>query len=292
MPELPEVEITRRQLVPLVGGRTISSVETTGATNFFVTAPRVLQRALIGRQIVEVQRLGKYLLLHFENHNKLLLHLGMTGQLFCTGTKSPRLFLKDALNSLGDNASTLHFEPDCHTHLIVRFRDRGPSLYFRDVRRFGRVQLLKANQRSTRLEKLGIDALSVNAEAFYQMTRNRKRAIKSLLLEQSLIAGVGNIYADEALFMAGIRPTKKAATLTRRHSQNITDAIKEVMRLAIKKGGSSIASFVQPNGRDGDYQLESSVYARTGKPCRRCSTSIKRVVLGQRSTHYCPRCQR
>lgn len=292
MPELPEVEITRRQLVPLIKGRTISSIETTGASNFFETAPRNLRKALVGRQIVELQRLGKYLLLHFENRNRLLLHLGMTGQLFCAGTKSPRLFLRNALTSLGENASIADFEPDSHTHLIVRFRDHGPSLYFRDVRRFGKVHLLEANQISTRLEKLGVDALLVNSEAFYQKTRNRKRAIKSLLLEQSVIAGIGNIYADEALFIAGILPTKKASTLTRRQAQSIADAIKDVMRRAIRRGGSSIATFVQPNGRDGNYQLVSLVYARTGEPCRRCATPIKRIVLGQRSAHYCPRCQR
>lgn len=291
MPELPEVEITRRQLEPMINGRSISQLETAEVSHFFETDPSIIQEALVGRQIVGLQRLGKYLVVRFENSSKLLLHLGMTGQLFCAGTVNPRLFLKRSPNSFGGRGTVVDFRPDIHTHLVIHFRDRGPSLFFRDVRRFGKVELIRAQDNSTRLEKLGIDALRITADALYQMTRNRKRAIKSLLLEQSLIAGIGNIYADEALFVAGIRPTKKAYTLTRRQSQSIADAIRRVMRRSIKRGGSSIATFLQPNGRDGEYQHERLVYARTGEPCRRCTVPIKRIVLGQRSTHFCPRCQ-
>jgi formamidopyrimidine-DNA glycosylase len=292
VPELPEVEVTRKQLEPLITGRSLSGVDTSIASHFFITDPTVLRTALIGRKILALERRGKYLVLHFENSSKLLLHLGMTGQLFCAGTANPRLFLRKRLNAYRDKASILDFEPDSHTHLVLHFLDRGPSLYFRDVRRFGKVELIKPRQKCARLEKLGVDALRVTAEQLYQITRQRKRAIKSLLLEQSLIAGIGNIYADEALFVAGIRPTKRANALSKKQSQSIVDAIRGVMQRSIDKGGSSISTFLQPNGRDGEYQRESLVYARANEPCRRCATPIKRIVLGQRSTHYCPRCQR
>ncbi|MBN1652557.1 MAG: bifunctional DNA-formamidopyrimidine glycosylase/DNA-(apurinic or apyrimidinic site) lyase [Deltaproteobacteria bacterium] len=292
MPELPEVEVIRRQIEPLVKGRTLSRVETTSPSYFFVTPPAALKRGLKGRQVSALERLGKYLLLRFIDGAGLLLHLGMTGQLFCTGCYSPRLLSRESRASVDEKVGRAVFKPDIHTHLVLHFNDHGPSLYFRDARKFGKVQLLRPNQRSARLAKLGVDALRATGDELYRLTRNRKRAIKSLLLDQSLIAGIGNIYADEALFVAGIRPTKRAPRISREQSFAIITAVRSVMQRSIQSGGSSISDYLQPDGRDGGYQDELMVYAREGQPCLRCGTCIKRVVIGGRSARYCPRCQR
>jgi formamidopyrimidine-DNA glycosylase len=291
MPELPEVEVTRRQIEPLLVGRRIRRVRTTADSYLFLTRPDRLRRGLSGRTVERLDRVGKYLVGELDGGARLILHLGMTGQLFGAGATSLRL-----LSSTGRAAlvpeDQLRFRPDAHTHLQLAFADEGPDVYLRDVRKFGKVLLLRAGERNPRLDRLGADALTVTGDALFTASRGRKLAIKSLLLDQSVLAGVGNIYADEALFLAGVRPGRRAARVTRRECHAIADALRCVLLRSIETGGSSISDYVAPDGSDGAYQSERRVYARRGEPCQRCGAAIVRTVIGQRGTHYCPGCQK
>ncbi len=290
MPELPEVEITRRRIAPLLVGRRIADVQTTEESYFFVTPPEVLRRALRGSVLVGLDRRGKYLVAAIDDGRQLLLHLGMTGQLFSSSAESPRLLSATARAALAPDAQA-DFEPDRHTHLRFCFEDRGQEVYFRDVRKFGKVLLLGAGEQSPRLDRLGDDALEVTGERLFLATRRRKTPIKALLLDQSTIAGVGNIYADEALFCSGVRPGRRAQAMTRRECDAIAREIRRVLLRAIETGGSSISDYVAPDGSDGRYQDERRVYGRTGEPCHTCGAAIRRKLVAQRGTHYCPRCQ-
>jgi formamidopyrimidine-DNA glycosylase len=267
VPELPEVETTRRQLAPLLIGRTIVRVRATRASYFFLTPPGRLARALTGRRVDDLQRVGKYLVARLDDGARVLMHLGMTGQI-----------------------GTLAW--DEHTHLGLSFEDGRPEIAFRDVRRFGKVQLLTPGARSARLDRLGPDALGVTGPALFAASRGRRAAIKTLLLDQSVIAGVGNIYADEALFLARIRPARRAGRVTRGECDALAAAVRRVLEDGIAAGGSTISDFVSPYGSEGRYQDDHRVYGREGEACARCRGRIRRVVLGQRSSHYCPRCQR
>ncbi|MEN8181048.1 MAG: bifunctional DNA-formamidopyrimidine glycosylase/DNA-(apurinic or apyrimidinic site) lyase [Myxococcota bacterium] len=291
MPELPEVEVTRRRIRPLLVGRTIARVRTTRPSYLFLTPPGVLRRRLPGRRIAGLARQGKYLLAGFEDGSRLVIHLGMTGQLFAEGAASPRLLSATARAALLPDEQ-LRFQPDGHTHLRLAFRDPGPEILLRDVRKFGKVLWLSPGEGHERLDRLGVDALRLRGEDLESAARGRKAAIKSLLLDQAVVAGSGNIYADEALALAGVRPTRQACRVSRKQCERIAEELRRVMRRAIETGGSSISDFVAPDGSDGGYQDERRVYARTGAPCLECGAAIRRVLIGQRSAHYCPRCQR
>jgi formamidopyrimidine-DNA glycosylase len=291
MPELPEVEVTRRSVEKTLVGRAIACVTTTGPSYFFLTPPARLERALRGRKTLALARHGKYLVAELDDGSRLLLHLGMTGQLFAAGARSVRLLSAERRATLRGSEAA-EFRPDEHTHLTLSFRDRGPELYFRDVRKFGKCRLLEPGGTDPRLEKLGVDALETTGANLFEATRERKIAIKSLLLDQSVIAGVGNIYADEALFLSGVRPARASLRLDRKDCDALAKNVRRVLLRAIRAGGSSIDDFVRPDGSDGGYQNERRVYAREDEPCSHCGTPIRRVVIGQRSAHFCPRCQR
>jgi len=290
VPELPEVEVTRRQIEPVLVGRRIRAVRTTRPSYLFVTPPGRIRRVLAGRTVVSMARRGKYLLAALDDVSQLVIHLGMTGQLFSSTARNLRLFTggRTAL----DPDESLRFRPDAHTHLRLCFEDGGPEVYFRDVRKFGKVLWLAPGESHPRLDRLGLDALEVEGEMLFRATRGRTASIKAVLLDQAVIAGVGNIYADEALFRAGIRPWRRAGRVTRVECDRIADAIGRVMRRSIETGGSSMSDYVAPDGSDGAYQHERQVYARDGEPCVGCGGSIRKTVVAQRGTHYCPGCQR
>ena len=290
MPELPEVEVTRRKLAPSLVGRRIAKVHTTRTSYFFLTPPARLARELPGAKLVSLSRIGKYLLVGLDDGRRLLLHLGMSGQLFTGGASSVRLLSASKRASLSPEAQT-RFRPDAHTHLRLEFDDGGPELLFRDVRKFGKVRLLAKGASDPRLDRLGVDALEVTGARLFAATRGRRVAVKSVLLAQDVIAGVGNIYADEALFAAGIRPRRPAGRLTRSECDALARAIRKVLLRSIETGGSSISDYLAPDGADGAYQDERRVYARGGEPCLVCGTPIRRIVIGARSSHFCPRCQ-
>jgi formamidopyrimidine-DNA glycosylase len=291
MPELPEVEITRRQISPKMVGRTIRRVRTTKPSYFFLTPPKELERRLTGRRIESLTRHGKYLIAVLDDTSRLFLHLGMTGQLFTASTRSVRLLSTTRGGALTPERQDA-FAPDVHTHLSLGFEDANDDVLFRDVRKFGKVRWLPGGASDPRLDKLGPDALTVTGALLFAATRSRRTALKTVLLDQEVIAGVGNIYADEALFRAKIRPSRSARTLTRKEAELLAAEIRAVLLRSIETGGSSISDYVQPNGSDGQYQNERRVYARKGEPCYVCGSPIKRVVLAARSTHYCPKCQK
>jgi formamidopyrimidine-DNA glycosylase len=291
VPELPEVEVTRRRIGPLLVGRRIREVCTTRDSYFFLTRPARLKARLTGRQVSNLNRHGKYLVAELDEGSRLVVHLGMTGQLFSSAATSPRLLSATRRASITPEAQR-DFEADAHTHLQLRFDDGGPEVYFRDVRKFGKVLLLAKGESHPRLARLGIDALETTGEALFAATRGRSASIKALLLDQALITGVGNIYADEALFRAGVRPARRAGRVTRNECERLAAAVREVLERSIETGGSSIRDYVSPDGSDGRYQDERRVYARTGEPCLRCGGAIRRTLVAQRGTHYCPACQR
>ncbi len=270
MPELPEVETTRRGLEPhLVGHRFIDI--TVSQPRLRWPVPKDLEKKVSSHEIQAVRRRGKYLLIDLDN-GTLILHLGMSGSL--------RL-------SVGRN------QKNPHDHVIFTL-DNGSRLIFRDPRRFGAVLWTQSPPEShPLLSKLGPEPLSdgFNGDYLYRKSRNRKQNIKAFLMDQHIVVGVGNIYANEALFCAGIRPTRAAGRISQKRYQRLSQCIKEVLLHAIGQGGSTLRDFVNEQGEPGYFQLTLSVYGREGLPCPRCATPIKRITLGQRATYYCPRCQ-
>ncbi len=290
MPELPEVETTRRLIAPLLVGRRVRELRTTRDSYFFVTPTRELRRGVEGHEFNGLERRGKYLVATLGSGSRLVIHLGMTGQLFSSAASSVRLLSATARASLAPEEQIV-FAPDLHTHLHFLFEDSGPDVYMRDVRKFGKVLLLAPGQTHPRLARLGEDALEVTGEALFAATRKRKTSIKALLLDQSVIAGVGNIYADEALYWAAVRPARRAGRITRKECSAIADNLRRVLLRSIETGGSSISDYVSPDGEDGGYQDERRVYGRSGEDCIECGDVIRRKLVAQRSTHYCPTCQ-
>ena len=290
MPELPEVETTRRSIAPLLVGKRVVRVVTTAPSYFFITPPATLRCLLEGRTIESLDRVGKYLVAGLDGADRVLLHLGMTGQLFSSEATSVRLLSATARAALPPEAQ-LRFEPDAHTHLQLCLDGGGPDVFFRDVRKFGKVQWIPAGESNDRLDRLGTDALEVTGAELFQANRGRRVAIKAMLLDQSIMAGVGNIYADEALFIAGIRPGRAARRVTQVECDRIAAALHQVLKRSIETGGSSISDYIAPDGADGGYQDERKVYGRKGEACLTCGEEIKRKLIAQRSTHYCANCQ-
>jgi formamidopyrimidine-DNA glycosylase len=273
MPELPEVETIVRSLAPGLRGRTVDRAELLFKP-LLRQAPRGGLAVLAGRRVLGVRRRGKMALIEFEGDLALVFHLKMTGQLLL------------AARGAGP--------PDKHTRLVVRFRDGRPELRFRDVRKFGFLLCLSGQpeSRCQELSSLGPEPLDLPLEGFRRAVRRRKGRTKSLLLNQSVIAGIGNIYADEMLFEAGINPRTPAGALTEADLARLWESMRKVLAQAIEAKGSSLRDYVDAEGRAGRFQFSHKVYGRQGEPCVRCGATVKRVVVGGRGTHFCPRCQR
>ncbi|MFB3905912.1 MAG: bifunctional DNA-formamidopyrimidine glycosylase/DNA-(apurinic or apyrimidinic site) lyase [Acidobacteriota bacterium] len=297
MPELPEVETIRRGLEPHLVGMTVRSLIVTDQKVLDRSAQRGKLSSLEGQRIDTVTRRGKYLVLGFERHY-LIFHLGMTGQLTL---RDPRR--ADAA-SFERTVTGLEWceqhSPDRHTHVHILFED-GRQLLFRDVRKFGRVYVLKRTSKRASKElpaffeihHLGLEPFTsdYNLKAFLARFRNRTLRVKSLLLNQAFVAGIGNIYADEALFEAGLHPARKASSLRTGEKERLFHAIQTVLERGIEFGGTSFRDFVDSNGERGKNQEELYVYGREGEPCLRCGSAIVRTVISQRGTHFCPSCQ-
>ena len=263
MPELPEVETVARSIAPLVGRRIVSA-EFRCLRVLRGGDPDRMAAAIQGRRITGIKRYGKFILMSLGRGGYLIIHLGMTGRLLLGGPAGK------------------------HTHAILTF-DRG-SLLYDDSRQFGCLQY--SAEFPERVAKLGPEPLEVAFEEFAAGLRRRKTRIKALLLNQSFLRGIGNIYADEALFRAGIHPLAIASRIRGERARRLYEAIGAVLTEAIAAGGSSISDYVDGEGRKGFFQLHHRVYQRTGEPCANCGKPIRRLLVAQRSSHYCPGCQK
>jgi len=291
MPELPEVETVKRGLESQIIGARINEI--------LVGDLKVLQFQedllfdLVDQTIKSLSRRGKYIIFEL-NQNRLVIHLGMTGQL--TLWRPDRFdsdrFLrhpKTGLQRIRQHA------PDKHTHLQICLED-GRILMFRDTRKFGKIFLLPCDRIILEqfFSKLGMEPLDeeYRFDRFQEFLKGRKAPVKPLLLDQGFIAGVGNIYADEALHLAGIHPGKRARYLTRKEKRKLFEAIPTVLEKGIRYGGTTLRDYIDSDGREGNHQEFLKVYGRNGKSCQRCGSEIRKVVIGQRGTHFCPNCQK
>jgi len=275
MPELPEVETIARGLASRLTGDFIESVWLGSKPEPLKSSAAEIAATLQSRRIADVRRMGKHIVFELVSTRgrrsekrvsakaQWIVHLGMTGSMLVC---KPELEIAK------------------HTHAVVKLAS-GRELRFVDPRRFGRLSVARD------FDAVGCEPLDVKLDRFITLFHGRKTPIKSALLNQKLLRGVGNIYADESLFRAGIRPRRRAASLTRENLRRLYKSVQEVLKEAIALGGSSVSDYVDSDGQEGSFQLEHRVYGREGEPCLRCKTLIKRIVIAGRSSHYCPKCQ-
>jgi formamidopyrimidine-DNA glycosylase len=281
MPELPEVETVARGLRQAILGRWILSVAL-GKTDF-IDDPAALEQHLPGRQIEAVERYGKFMLLRLSALNReasvatngdavpasLLVHLGMTGQIAPAPAGQPL---------------------EKHTHVCLVLDD-GRELRYTDARRFGRIAYLTKDLLAEELAGFGADPLEASKDEFADRICGRRARIKALLLDQSVLRGIGNIYADESLWKAKIHPARLGARLSKKEAETLRRALQDILRKAILLRGSSISDFLDAEGEPGEYQRHHRAYGREGKNCYRCKTVIRRAIVAGRSSYFCPRCQ-
>jgi formamidopyrimidine-DNA glycosylase len=277
MPELPEVEVTRLGIAPHLEGRKVTAVKIID-WRLRWPVPVSLSKSLPGQKVSTIERRGKYLLLEMDT-GYLLIHLGMTGTLRVLPSSDP---LK--------------------THDRVTFEFGKLSLRLHDPRKFGAVLWHPKSkgpvEKCTLLQKLGVEPFSpefsgeLGAEVLYQSSRKRSVAVKQFLLAGQAVVGVGNIYCSESLFEAGIHPAKAAGKLTRPQCSRLAQAVRLILKKAIDAGGSSLKDFVNSDGDPGHFMVQTKVYDRKGLPCKACKTPISQIVQGQRSTYFCPQCQK
>ncbi len=282
MPELPEVETVRRGLSPALVGRRIVAVDVRDARLRYPVDRRRLAARVVGREVIAIERRAKYLIARLRRPSHadarsdtcLVVHLGMTGGL--------RVF-----------ADGVAEEP--HTHVVFELDD-GRELRFRDPRRFGLVDALRASDLATdrRFTGLGVEPLSdeCDGDAFFERTRGRRKPVKNWLMDASQVVGVGNIYACEALFRAGVHPQRAVGRIGKQRWGRLTAAVQEVLRDAIDAGGTTLSDFRDAQGGEGYFRVQLSVYGREGEPCPQCGETVRRRVMAGRSTYYCSRCQR
>jgi formamidopyrimidine-DNA glycosylase len=263
VPELPEVETVTRSIAHLVGRRIVSA-EFRCVRVLRGGDPDRMAAGIQGRKITGIKRYGKFIVLSLEGAGYLMIHLGMTGRLLLGGPAGK------------------------HTHAILTF-DRGFLLYD-DSRQFGSLEF--SQDFPARVARLGPEPLEISFEEFSARVKRHKTRVKALLLNQTFVRGVGNIYADEALFRSGIHPLALANRLRGERVRRLYDAMVAVLTEAIAAGGSSISDYVDAEGRKGFFQFSHRVYQRTGEPCTVCGAAIRRVLVTQRSSHFCPHCQR
>jgi formamidopyrimidine-DNA glycosylase len=282
MPELPEVETIANGVHARVQGARIAAVWTSGKPQTFKSSEAEIAAALTGAKIESVRRVGKTIVMTVhraasKQDVEFLIHLGMTGRLLVSSPAIPT---------------------PPHTHAVLTLADNR-EIRFVDPRRFGRlsihpptIQPTTDNLQPATYTGPGREPLTISLDDFIALFRNRKTPIKAALLNQSLLHGVGNIYADEALFRAGIRPRRRAARVTREEFARLRTALQTVLKRAIKLGGSSVSDYVDAEGMRGYFQIEHKVYGRGGESCTVCETPIRKIVVGGRGTHFCPTCQK
>src|SRR6266849_7628511 len=287
MPELPEVETVARGLRRAILGRRILSV-TLGKTDF-IDDPVALEQHLPGRQIAAVERYGKFLLL------RLMLPAGVgssgSASIGATNGDGAPASLLVHLGMTGHIAPHPASQPcEKHTHACFLLDD-GRELRYTDARRFGRLAYLPEEALLAKLSAFGADALEVSAEDFVACIRSRRARVKALLMDQHVLRGVGNIYADESLWRAKIHPAQLGARLSAKQARALRRVLQDILRKAIAMRGSSISDFVDAEGRPGEYQRHHRAYGREGKKCYRCGALIRRALVAGRSSYFCPKCQ-
>jgi formamidopyrimidine-DNA glycosylase len=269
MPELPEVETSRRGIEPHIIGTRVSRVIIRNRSLRWPIS-RSVDRNLVGKTIVSVTRRAKYLLINTEN-GAAILHLGMSGSVFIVDRDTPA---------------------GVHDHVDIDF-DSNMTLRFRDPRRFGSLHWSKLPLQHKLLKSLGPEPLGneFDGEYLWEQSRGRRVSIKQFIMNARVVVGVGNIYASEALYLAGINPRRAAGRVALKRYKQLAAAIKEVLASAIKAGGTTLRDFYGGDGEAGYFQQQLEAYGREGEPCRRCNTPITSIVQGQRSTYYCKQCQ-
>lgn len=275
MPELPEVETVANGVNARVRGQRIVRVWTSGKPQTFKSPEEEISEVLTGATIEQVRRVGKSIVFDLQRAKKpapqFLVHLGMTGRLLVSQPDVPL---------------------PVHTHAVLTLADKR-EIRFVDPRRFGRLSIVAFEGKDGGgYTGPGKEPTTISADEFAELFRGRKLAIKAALLNQSILHGVGNIYADESLFRAGIRPRKAAGRLTRDELNRLHKALQQVLAKAIQLGGSSVSDYVDADGVRGFFQLEHKVYGRAGEDCSVCGTPLKKITVGGRTTVYCPHCQR
>lgn len=271
MPELPEVESVRRSLTPQLVGRTITDVEVLFPGAIEGMQARSFSRSLVGECFTPLERYGKYLVFPFHSGRFLVMHLRMTGQAVVVNGEQP-------------------LDPHCRLRFLL---DDGSELRFNDIRKFGRVWIAEDRGQLAERIRLGPEPLTdaFTPDALRQALRGRG-SVKGALLDQKRIAGLGNIYVDEALFRAGIRPDRPAGSVTDEEVEQLHGAIEEVLAEAVRHGGTTIRNYVQGDGAPGSFAEQLEVYGRHGAPCVRCGERLERMRVAGRGTTFCPRCQR
>ncbi len=289
MPELPEVETIKLELDELVKGKTISSVEVNLAKE--VKSPlAVFKRKVKGARIKAVQRRAKMLLIEIVPQGQkksewLVFHLKMTGQIIYQAQQGKLAGGGHPINQ------DLHNLPNKYSHVIFNLAD-GSRIFFNDTRQFGWVKLVNKAGLKELESNLGPEPLEINGREFKQLIENKKTAIKPLLMDQSVLAGIGNIYAQEACWCAKISPLRRANSLSEKEIKELFSCLKKFLRLAIKKKGTTAANYVDAFGRQGSMWPYLKVYGRAGKQCLRCGKRLKQIKQAQRSTVYCSGCQK
>jgi formamidopyrimidine-DNA glycosylase len=270
MPELPEVETIVRDLNSALNGQIVKNA---GFLNTYIkeSGETPSESSLCGHRLLTIERRGKNMIFRFENDLSMVVHLKMTGRL---------LFEK--------------LPPRENKHLHFQIEFDIANLYFYDVRKFGRIGIYNSSglSKHPRLSKLGPEPFDLTPARFVELFKGRNKPIKIALMDQEIIAGIGNIYADESLFAAGIRPNLKAAKIKTDRLKILHKSVIKILNKAIDNRGSSVDDYLDGFGKSGKFQNLLNVYGRTGEKCKKCNSAIKRIVLGGRSTHYCPRCQK
>lgn len=272
MPELPEVETIVRRLRSYLIDQKIEAVQVV-TPKILRIPPRRFVEALTGSIIRKIRRKGKMILIDLDSGSTVALHLKMTGQLLMDPQVIPG---------------------DPHTHLVFHLSPQGSQMRYRDVRKFGFFDLLSGHPGETPAcpIQVGPDPFEISFKRFYSFLNSRKRAIKSLLLDQSVISGLGNIYVDESLFQSRIHPLIKAGDLSEDQARVLFRNIKQILSRAIRLQGSTLKDYRKPDGKSGRFQNCFQVYGRTGEPCRACGSPIQKIRVGGRGTHYCAVCQK
>jgi formamidopyrimidine-DNA glycosylase len=276
MPELPEIEVICRGIRSFLIGRTVTAIRCSGKKLRHPVPMEAMQRVMVNQKITSVERRAKFLQLGLEKGEMLVIHLGMTGNLGIFPPTSPRAK---------------------HDH-VLWLLDNGTELRYNDTRRFGSIQLLSADEvidreetifKTTGPEPFGDD---FSAEYLQNLGKGKSLAVKLFIMTNQTVAGIGNIYANESLFSAGIRPARKAQEITLKEWERLVIEIRKVLTHAIECGGSSISDFLNASQEKGYFQINFKVYGREGLPCTRCSTKIEKQKLGGRASYFCPKCQK